>query len=238
MLILSTSYLIPQYLINVQGYRALEVGGALVWIAMPQFLLAPIIATILRFVDPRVPLALGFALIGIACAMAGQLTEEWATNEFLPSQILQAAGQTFALTSIVWFALKHLQPAEVLTFGALLQTGRLFGAEIGSAFVQTFVRVREQIHSSFVGQHIVSGAPSTVIRLQGYAHAVVGRSVGGPQETARAAALLAAAARRQAYVLAYIDGFMVLAVAVVVGLLLMLTLRDPPAAPAPGAPSP
>jgi len=235
MVILSTSYLIPQYLITVQGYRALEVGGALIWIAMPQFLLAPIIATILRFVDPRVPLALGFALIGIACAMAGQLTGDWASDQFMPSQLLQAAGQTFALTSVVWLALRHLQPAEILTFGALLQTGRLFGAEIGSAFVQTFVRVREQIHSSFVGQHIVSGAPPTILRLQGYAHAVTSRSLGGPQEAARAAALLAAAARRQSYVLAYVDGFLVLAIAVVVGLLMMLALKDPPEAPAPGA---
>ncbi|MGA2043408.1 MAG: MFS transporter [Roseiarcus sp.] len=231
LVILSTSYIIPQYLITVQGYRALEVGGALVWIAMPQFLLAPIIATILRFVDARVTMALGFAFIGIACAMAGQLTGLWATDQFMPSQILQAVGQTFALTSLIWFALRHLQPAEVLTFGALLQTGRLFGSEVGSSFVQTFVRVREQIHSNFVGQHIVAGAPATVARLQQYAHAVVSRSAGEPQETARAAALLAVAARRQSYVLAYIDGFMLLSVAVVAALLLMLTLKDPPATP-------
>jgi len=231
LVILSTSYIIPQYLINVQGYRALEVGGALIWIAMPQFLLAPIIATILRFVDPRIPMALGFAFIGIACALAGQLTSGWATDDFLPSQILQAVGQTFALTSLTWFSLKHLQPAEILTFGALLQTGRLFGSEIGSAFIQTFVRVREQIHSNYVGQHIVSGAPSTVARLQAYAQAVMSRSVGEPQDTARAAALLATAARKQSYVLAYIDGFMFLAIAVTVGLLLMLTLKDPPEAP-------
>ena len=71
MVILSTSYIIPQYLITVQGYRALEVGGALVWIAMPQFLLAPIIATVLRFVDARVPMALGFAFIGAALLHGG-----------------------------------------------------------------------------------------------------------------------------------------------------------------------
>jgi DHA2 family multidrug resistance protein len=229
MVILSTSYIIPQYLITVQGYRALEVGGALIWIAMPQFLLAPIIATILRFVDARVTMALGFAFIGAACAMAGQLTSDWAADEFMPSQILQAVGQTFALTSVVWFAIKHLKPAEALTFGALLQTGRLFGAQIGSAFIQTFVRVREQIHSNFLGQHIVSGAPSTVARLQGYAHAVMSHSVGEPQGTARAAAILAETARKQSYVLAYIDGFMLLSFGVIAALLLMVTLRDPPA---------
>jgi DHA2 family multidrug resistance protein len=51
--ILSTSYIIPQYLTTVQNYRAIEVGGVLKWIALPQFLTAPVVATILRFVDAR-----------------------------------------------------------------------------------------------------------------------------------------------------------------------------------------
>ena len=47
---------------------------------------------------------------------------------------------------------------------------------------------------------------------------------------ARAIALLAHAVQNQAYVLAYIDGFMVLGFAVIGALLLMLLLRDPPGA--------
>ena len=56
--ILSTSYIIPQFLTMVQDYRAIEIGGVLIWIALPQFLIAPTVATILRFVEPRLPLAL------------------------------------------------------------------------------------------------------------------------------------------------------------------------------------
>jgi MFS transporter, DHA2 family, multidrug resistance protein len=231
--ILSTSFIIPQYLETIQNYRALEVGDTLIWIAMPQFLLAPIIATILRFTDARIPMALGFALIGCACFMAGQLTDDWASADFIPSQILQAAGQTFALTAIVWFAVKHLDPMQILTFGALLQTGRLFGSELGSAFIQTFIRVREQIYSNLVGQHVVSGAASTVARLQDYAHAVMGRSVGDPAAQERATALLAHAVQKQSLVLAYIDGFMFMGFAVIAALLLMLLLRDPPAQSSP-----
>jgi len=232
-IILSTNLLIPQYLTTVQNYRALEVGGVLIWIALPQFLLAPIVATILRFVEARFLLAFGFALIGCACFMAGQLTGDWAGDNFLPSQIVQAAGQSIALTSLVWFFLKHLQPTEVLTFGAVLQTGRLFGAELGTAFIQTFIRVREQTYSNLVGLHVVSGSSSTVTRLQDYANAVTGRSVGEPAAHARATALLAGAVRSQSYVLAFIDGFMVLGFAVIAGLLLMLLLRTPPVQPKP-----
>jgi DHA2 family multidrug resistance protein len=226
--ILSTSYVIPQYLTTVQNYRAIEVGGVLKWVALPQFLSAPAVATILRFVDPRWTMALGFALVGCACFMAGQLTHEWIGEDFLLSQLLQAVGQSFGLTSLVWFSLKNLQPSEIFTFGAVLQTGRLFGAELGNAFIQTFVRTREQTYSNLIGLHVNAGSLLTNQRLEDYSKYVAGRSVGGPEAAARATALLAHAVQDQAYVLAYIDGFMVLGFAVIGALLLMLLLRDPP----------
>ena len=230
-LILSTSYIIPQYLATVQNYRALETGGVLLWVALPQFALAPVVATILRFVDPRVPMAFGFAMVGCACFMAGQLTHDWATDDFLPSQLLQAVGQTFALTSVVWFSLKHLELKEVLTFGAMLQTARLFGGELGSGFIQTFLRVREQMYSNLVGLHVVVGSHTTAQRLEQYANVVSSRSNGTAAASARAVALLAHSVQNQASVLSYIDGFMLLGFATVGALLLMLILKDPPAQP-------
>ncbi len=226
--ILSTSYIIPQYLTTVQGYRAMEVGSVLVWIALPQFVLAPVAATILRFVDARLMTAVGFALVGVACFMAGQLTDEWIGDDFLPSQIVQALGQSIGLTSLVWLNLQHLDPSQVLTFGAVLQTGRLFGAQIGAAFVQTIVRVREQVHSNYIGLHVTAGSPLTHDRLQAYARAVGGRSVGETGANARATALLAHSVQVQANVLAYIDGFMIIGFGVIGMLLLMLLLRAPP----------
>ena len=58
--------------------------------------------------DARLPMAIGFALVGTACFMAGQLTHDWISDDFLLSQIVQAVGQSFAVTSVIWFALKHL----------------------------------------------------------------------------------------------------------------------------------
>ena len=42
--ILSTAYLIPQYLGAVRGFRALQVGQTLVWIAAPQLIICPLAA--------------------------------------------------------------------------------------------------------------------------------------------------------------------------------------------------
>ena len=144
-IILSTSYVIPQYLTTVQNFRALDVGKVLLWIALPQFLLAPAIAVLLRWLDPRFMLAIGLWCVGIACFMASFITSDWATDDFLISQVLQAFGQSAALISFVLFAVRHLRPADAMTFGVVLQTVRLMGGEAGNAFIQTYVRVREQV---------------------------------------------------------------------------------------------
>jgi DHA2 family multidrug resistance protein len=71
---------------------------------------------------------------------AGQLTSAWATDGFLQWQILQALGQSFALTALVFLIVRSINPGDTLTIGSLLQRSRLFGGEIGTAFTQTFVR--------------------------------------------------------------------------------------------------
>ena len=127
---------------------------------------------LLSRVDARWVLAFGAILIGIASLMGTALTQDWATDDFLPSQVLQAVGQSFALTAVVVLAVRSMSPADVLTIGTLLQTSRLFGGEIGTAFMQTFVRVREQVHSNLIGLHVDSLGGQTADRLAAYRNAV------------------------------------------------------------------
>jgi len=228
LVMLSTAYLIPQYLITVHNYRALEVGDTLLLIALPQFLLAPLIGTLLRYVDPRVTMAIGFGAVGMACFLASHLTADWVSADFLPSQMLQAFGQSFAMTSLVFFNIKNLSPAHILTLGALMQTSRLLGGELGAAFMQTFVRVREQFHSFSLGMNVESGDPAITRQLAGYAARVVARSVGNTEASERAISLLSGLVRNQAYVLAYIDGFLVIGWLIIGGLVLIALLRPAP----------
>ena len=112
----------------------------LLWIALPQFAIVLPLGYLLSRVDGRWVLAVGDGLVGAACLTAGQLTSAWARDDFLQSQILQALGQSFALTALVFLIVQSINPGDTLTIGALLQRSRLFGGEIGTAFMQTFVR--------------------------------------------------------------------------------------------------
>lgn len=236
-LLLSTSYLIPQYLTTVQNFRSLDVGRVLIWIALPQFLLAPLIAWVLGFVDPRIVLAVGVAIIGAACALATGLSPVWQTTEFLPSQIMQAVGQSAALIALVLFFVRHLRPAQALAFGAVLQTTRLFGGELGTAFMQTFVRKAEQLDSYLVGLGVQLGDTDVTARMAQLTASLLPRSLGPADAASRAAQLLGQAVRTQASVISFIDGFGVVTVVAIGMLLVVALLREPPPQDAAASPS-
>jgi MFS transporter, DHA2 family, multidrug resistance protein len=230
-IILSTAYIIPTYLQTVPNFRELQVGSVLLWIALPQLVLALPLATLLRRTDGRWVLALGSALIAIACWMATGLTDQWATGDFLPSQILQAMGQSFALTALLALIIRTINPSDALAIGCLLQISRLFGGEIGTAFMQTFVRVREQVHSNLVGLHVSGSTGFVIDRLASYQAVIATRTADLGDAAAAAAKLLAKAVAQQAAVLSYIDGFMAAAAGAFVCLLLVALMRRPPPSP-------
>ncbi|PZU91006.1 MAG: MFS transporter [Chelatococcus sp.] len=228
-IILSTAYVIPSYLETIQGYRGLDVGAVLIWIAAPQFFLVLPLGILIGRIDPRWTLGVGAMMIAAACLMATGLTASWATPDFLASQILQAVGQSMALTSLVALVLGTVRPEQAATVGALMQTSRLLGGEAGTAFMQTFVRVREQIHSNLLGLHVEAQAGETTSRIASYAHMLSGKLATASDVAAAKVELLATAVARQAAVLAYIDAFE--AAAAVAVLCWLLAAFVPKAAP-------
>lgn len=237
-LITASSFVAPQFLTVVRTLRPTEIGEIFLWIALPQFLLAPIVAWLLNRFDARPLIAFGMALIAAACWMASAITSDWAEAQFIPSQLVQAVGQSFALTAIVFFFTQHLKPAEAVAFGALLQTARLFGGELGTAGLALSSRKFEHAYSNAMGDHVGAYDPLMQERVQGYASAVTASSQGTGTADALANGLLGSAMRAQSYTLAYAEVFRIAAIVAVVALAIALTLRYTPRAGAPPAATP
>jgi DHA2 family multidrug resistance protein len=230
--VLSTAYLIPLYLGSVRGFRAIDVGQTLIWIAAPQLLLCPLAGFMMRRNDPRIVASVGFTFVSIACLLVAHgLTPLWGSDEFLPSQLLQAVGQSFALSGVVFLAILNLRAEDAITFGACLQVARLFGGEIGSAFVVTFARVREQVASNLIGLHLRIGDGQLVSRIQAYG-AATSRAGDPASAPVRGAAVLSNLVRTLATTQAVIDAFVTIAGLTAIALLVLALHRPPPLGPA------
>jgi MFS transporter, DHA2 family, multidrug resistance protein len=234
--ITATAFLIPLYLGAVRGYRDLEVGQTLIWIAVPQLLFCPLAALMLRRSDARLVTSIGFIFISVACLMiAYNLTPLWGSDQFLPSCLLQAVGQSFALSGVIFFNVLHAKPRDALTFGAIFQTARLMGGEIGTAFVTTTARVREQVASSLIGQHIQAGNAEVIQRVRAYG-AVTTKAADPVSALARGELVLGNVVRAAATTQAVMDTFVVVGVLTAVALLIVVFRRASPEGPASAPP--
>jgi DHA2 family multidrug resistance protein len=234
--ILATAILIPLYLGSVRGFRALEVGDTLWWIAAPQLILCPLAGLMLRRSDPRLVASVGLGFVSAACLMvAWTITPGWGSDQFLPSQLLQAVGQSFALSGIVFFSVLHLKPQDALTFGAALQTARLMGGEIGTATIGTLARVRGQVASNMIGQHVRVGDADTLARIRAYGAATT-RVFDPSLAASRGETVLSNVVRSMATTQAVIDCFIVIGAMAAVALLLLIFMQPAPHGPASAVP--
>jgi DHA2 family multidrug resistance protein len=230
LLVLSSNFIVPQFLTQVAGFRPQQVGQILLWVAIPQLLIGPLVGLALQRIDARIMIGAGMSLILFACLVASRLTSSWSEAEFIPSMLMQALGQTMVLTALIYLTVRHLNPALIITFGAVVQTARLMGGELASALVQTYTRVSTQMHSNLLGAHVLSGGASVAGRLSDFSHGPLARfGVLNPANVPRGLALLSTEVRQQATTMAYADAFLLAAATAVVGIMIVSVLRRPPA---------
>ncbi|MCC8964026.1 MFS transporter [Bradyrhizobium sp. Pear76] len=203
---LSNSSLVPNFLGTIGALRP-EQSGVLLFTygALPMFVLVPISILMLRRIDPRIVVALGFSAFAAANLWGTQLSHVWAREDFVGIVLLTSVGQAFTLLPIIIMALANSDPSRATAFAAYIQIMRLGGAEIGIALMGTWLRVREQIHSNYLGQHVQNGDVDVVNLLKRLAGEFSGHGIGTAM--GRAVGTLAALVQREANTLAYIDGF-------------------------------
>jgi DHA2 family multidrug resistance protein len=203
---LSNSSLVPNFLGNVGLLRPEQSGLLLLtYGALPMFVLVPSSIWLLRHFDARLVVVVGFACFAAANLWGTQLTHDWAREDFIGIVLLQAIGQSLTLLPLIITLLSNSDPSRATAFAAYIQIMRLGGAEIGVALMGTWLRVREQVHSFYIGQNLEVGDVNVVRALKQLADQFAAHGEGSAQ--ARAVGTLASFVAREANVLAYIDGF-------------------------------
>jgi MFS transporter, DHA2 family, multidrug resistance protein len=203
---LCNSSLVPNFLSVVGGLRPEQTGVLLfTYGALPMFVLTPFAIYLLRHFDARTVVVLGFSAFAAANLWGTQLSHDWAREDFVGIVMLTSIGQALTLFPIIITALSNSDPARATSFAAYIQIMRLGGAEIGIALMGTWLRVREQIHSNYLGQHVENGSDNVTRMLQTLSNFFASHGTG--TAPARAVGTLSATVAREANTLAYIDGF-------------------------------
>ena len=215
---LATVVIIPSYLGSIKGFLPLQTGPVLLWVALPQCLCGILAIYLLKYIDARLILTSGFVLVAIACLMNANLSSAWSGSNFSTSQLIISIGFALSFNAMVGAIILEVvntgafsRPLDVLTFAGYFQTVRLFGGELGVAFMQHFISAREQFHSNTLGLGVQLGLPPTDHRLMELTTGMSSHSAGLSVASERAAEILGLQVRQQAFTLAITDAFLLVA---------------------------
>jgi len=229
---LASIILIPGFLGNVQGYRAVETGHALAWVALPQFAVVWLVAGAVLFTNSRLILAVSLAIVAIASLVCAHLDSSWSGTSFATLELVMAMGLAGAyvglVSSIVLVGLEKgalKSAAAAATLSGFMHTFRIFGGQVGVSIMNRFLTVREEFHSNMLGLHVQIGNWLTDERLRNTSLGLLPGSSGLEEAQARAAALLGRQVHAQAYTLAVADGFVLIAGVAAAFLLIMLLMK-------------
>jgi MFS transporter, DHA2 family, multidrug resistance protein len=230
-----TIILIPQSL-AIHGFEADQIGPAIIWSTIPLLPVALMGGLLLRSgVDARLVFAAGLTCTALAAVFCAQYSSAWAAENYYRTELLTGVGQSFALIGLVGgivlqgvFTGGLSKPQWILTFSAFFHTVRLFGGTAGAIYMGHFLADREKLHSNLLGLHVSSGNWITDANTHALTAGLFGKSSGQESAAARAADLIAARLRLQAYSLSLIDGFLLVAWSCAIALVLVALLRKSP----------
>ncbi len=209
-------FIMPMYLAQVHGYNAMQIGLVMMWVGLPQLLVVPIVLRLMKFIDPRVLLAIGAAIFGLSCLMNIYMTADYAHDHLLWPNVVRGLGMPFIMVPQNVIATAEIEPEEVGSASGLLNVLRNLGGAVGIAALATFLSVRQQFHSNHILESVSAYNPLTMERLQGlknYFSALGADPILAQEQALRA---VDAIARRESFIMAYNDCFYLMGAAFMV----------------------
>ncbi|HLG81545.1 MAG TPA: MDR family MFS transporter [Bradyrhizobium sp.] len=229
-------FILPQYLSRVQGYNAEQIGMVLAWTGLPQLVLIPLVPRLMKRLDPRLLIALGFALFAASNFMNIYMTADYATDQLFWPNVVRAIGQALVMTPLSAVATAGIEAENAGSASGLFNMMRNLGGAVGIALLQTFLTKREQYHSNVLMQSISLFEQATRSRLEQLTQYFMNHGVANHTDALnRAYVAVGHVVQKQAFILAFSDTFYLLGAALIVALIAGLLLKKPDHVSAGGA---
>lgn len=155
-----TTFVIPQFTQDLLGYSAYESGQILMPRAITLFLLMPVAGWLYRYVDSRLLIFVGLAIIMVSLFDLGGISLQTGFWNLVPILLLMGCGMPFMFVTMTTVALSTV-PREHMTEATSIYTlSRRVGGNVGYAIVATIVERRGQLHHERLGSFISAYDPT------------------------------------------------------------------------------
>jgi MFS transporter, DHA2 family, multidrug resistance protein len=212
--LLGSTLLLPLFMQTMLGYTAQQAGLALMPGGFAIMLLLPFVGFLLSRYSPRWLLFFGLSTLAASLFHMTQFDLEIDFRTAVMARVFQAVGMAFLFVPINTAAYAGLPREKNNAASGLMNLARNIGGSVGISVVTTMLDRRTQLHQNFLAAHMTASNPVLQSRLNGLGAMVQAHGGGPPGFSSVPWAILQANLVRQATMLAYIDNFRLLGVAI------------------------
>jgi DHA2 family multidrug resistance protein len=226
-IVFGTTQFIPQLLQEVLGYTATNAGLALTMGGLATLLVMPLAGFLTGRVDARILIGVALAIQGIALWNMSTLDTQMSFGNAAMARLVQSVGLPFLFVPITNAAYVGLNPSENNQASALMNVSRNLGGTFGISLVQTMLARQAQVHQAQYVEQLNPLNPNYANALSHATHALMAQGLSQAYAAKAAVAEIYRSLDQQASMLAYIDVFHVLMIAVFCALPLVFLMQKP-----------
>jgi DHA2 family multidrug resistance protein len=221
----SATAMLPLFLQTMLGYSALQSGLSVSprgLGAMASMVLAGILV---RYIDGRLLMAFGFAVLGASTWMLGQINLEIGMSSVVVPNIFNGFAMGFIFVPLTTMTLSRMRKQEMGNATGIYNLMRNIGGSIGIASVTTLLVRGAQAHQSYLAADASAGNPVLGGLVRGIQAKLFSQGTDAVSAQHKALGALYRIVQQQAALLAYADNFKLLAILALLCIPLLLLFK-------------
>jgi MFS transporter, DHA2 family, multidrug resistance protein len=219
--------LMPVLLQVLLGYPSLQAGYAMAPRGLGSLVAMPLVGILMNRVDPRKMLGAGFLMTAATLYWMAWLNLQAGFWDIFWPQFVQGAGMGLMFVPLTTIAMDRITAKEMGPATSVFNLMRNIGGAAGIAVVQTVLARDRQEHINVLGAHVTQYDSATQLMFQRMRAGFVSAGADVTTATERAYYALFGSVQQQAAMIAFLDGFKLLAIVFVVLLPLVFLMRKP-----------
>jgi DHA2 family multidrug resistance protein len=225
--LLGSTLLLPLFMQTMLGYTAQQAGLALMPGGFTIMLLLPLVGFLLSRHSPRWLLLFGLIVLSASLFHMTRFDLEIDFRTVATARTFQAMGMAFLFVPINTAAYSFLPRDKNNAASGLMNLARNIGGSVGISVVTTMLDRRTQVHLTNLSSHLSQTNPALQSAIQGASSAMRAHGASAAGATQQAYALIQGVVSRQATMLAYIDCFWFLGVAILLMVPMVFLMKKP-----------
>jgi MFS transporter, DHA2 family, multidrug resistance protein len=219
-------FVLPVFLQSLHGFTANQTGMVILPGAIASAVTMAVVGRNAQRLDARVTVPLGASLFFFSMWKLSLLTYDAGAQDLFWPLVSRGVGLGLIFVPLTGATMAELKPNQLAQGTGMFNLTRQLGGSLGIAISATLLGRFTSQSRALLSEHVVTGDPTTVARLDALTHGLVGRGMNAIVAKQQAIAILDRQMQGQASVLAFSKLYLFSGIALMVSMPLLLLFRS------------